>query len=152
MASLQVTSPFGPAAIVCENGALVSLRMGVVENCGQGADAQLCGEVARQLEEYFSGTRRVFDLPLAPRGTAFQKQVWQALCAIPYGQTASYGQIARAIDRPGASRAVGAACHANPIWIVVPCHRVVGANGRLTGYAGGLTMKRELLFLEEGRF
>jgi methylated-DNA-[protein]-cysteine S-methyltransferase len=102
----------------------------------------------RQLTEYFAGERRTFDLPLAPDGTAFQRQVWAALAAIPYGETTSYAAVAEAIGHPGSARAVGAANGANPIAIVVPCHRVVGADGTLTGYAGGLDAKRSLLTLE----
>ena len=101
-----------------------------------------------QLREYFAGTRRTFDLPLAPRGTAFQQRVWAALRAIPYGETCTYGELAAAIGSPSASRAVGMANHHNPIPIVIPCHRVIGANGTLTGYAGGLEIKRKLLALE----
>ncbi|MCE5231773.1 MAG: methylated-DNA--[protein]-cysteine S-methyltransferase [Mizugakiibacter sp.] len=99
----------------------------------------------RQLEAYFAGTLTAFDLPLGPRGTAFQRQVWAALCEVPYGTTASYAEIARRIGRPAAVRAVGAANGANPIGIIVPCHRVIGSNGSLTGYGGGLPMKRYLL-------
>lgn len=102
-------------------------------------------ETARQLAEYFAGERRVFELPLAPEGTAFQQLVWQALVKIPFGETRTYGQQAAAIRRPAASRAVGAANGKNPIGIIVPCHRVIGTNGTLTGYAGGLAMKRWLL-------
>ena len=101
-----------------------------------------------QLREYFAGTRRTFDLPLAPRGTAFQQRVWAALRAIPYGETRTYGELAAAIGSPSASRAVGMANHHNPIPIVIPCHRVIGANGTLTGYTGGLEIKRKLLALE----
>ncbi len=105
--------------------------------------------VAAQLGEYFARERREFDLPLAPRGTAFQQQVWTALRAIPYGTTVSYGQIAHRLGLPpGASRAVGLANGSNPISIVVPCHRVIGADGTLTGYGGGLDRKRLLLDLE----
>lgn len=100
---------------------------------------------ARQLDEYFAGERREFDLPLAPRGTGFQERVWRALLAIPFGVTRSYGELARTIGRPSASRAVGAANGKNPIAIIVPCHRVIGANGTLTGYGGGLPIKRWLL-------
>jgi methylated-DNA-[protein]-cysteine S-methyltransferase len=105
---------------------------------------------AAQLAEYFAGTRRTFDLPLAPRGTGFQRIVWHALAKIPYGETRSYGELARAIGRPAASRAVGAANGKNPLSIVVPCHRVVGASGELTGYAGGVATKRWLLDHEAG--
>jgi methylated-DNA-[protein]-cysteine S-methyltransferase len=102
----------------------------------------------RQLEEYFQGQRRDFDLPLAPAGTEFQQSVWRALTAIPYGEVRSYGDIAKAIERPRAVRAVGAANGRNPLPIVVPCHRVIGSNGALTGFAGGLQAKRTLLRLE----
>ncbi|MFO1076322.1 MAG: methylated-DNA--[protein]-cysteine S-methyltransferase [Planctomycetota bacterium] len=102
----------------------------------------------RQLAEYFAGARTRFDLELAPAGTPFQQRVWRALCAIPFGSTCSYGHIAARIGKPTASRAVGAANGRNPIAIVVPCHRVVGGDGTLTGYAGGLDKKRWLLALE----
>tara|TARA_R110001592_G_scaffold295594_2_gene565675 strand:+ start:23505 stop:23996 length:492 start_codon:yes stop_codon:yes gene_type:complete len=103
---------------------------------------------ARQLQEYFAGQRTSFDLPLAPRGTDFQRLVWSALSAIPWGAVRSYADIARAIGRPKAVRAVGAANGRNPLPIVVPCHRVIGSDGSLTGFAGGLDMKRKLLQLE----
>jgi methylated-DNA-[protein]-cysteine S-methyltransferase len=95
-----------------------------------------------------AGDLQVFDLPLAAEGTAFRKQVWAALCNVPWGATASYGQIAKAIGRPSASRAVGAANGANPLPIIVPCHRIIGSSGQLTGYAGGLHIKQYLLELE----
>jgi methylated-DNA-[protein]-cysteine S-methyltransferase len=103
-----------------------------------------------QLDEYFAGARRDFDLPLAPRGGAFDLAVWEQLAAIPYGETATYGQIARRVGHPDSSRAVGAANGRNPLAIVVPCHRVIGSDGSLTGYAGGLGQKRALLSLEAG--
>jgi len=103
---------------------------------------------ASQLQEYFAGRRKTFDLPLAPRGTDFQCCVWRALSDIPWGTVCSYADIARAIDRPKAVRAVGAANGRNPLPIVVPCHRVIGSDGSLTGFAGGLEMKRKLLELE----
>ena len=103
------------------------------------------------MEEYFAGKRQAFDLPLAPSGTEFQRRVWAALTEIPYGETRSYGQIATAIGQPGASRAVGMANGRNPVSIVVPCHRVVGASGSLTGYAGGPERKQFLLDLERGK-
>lgn len=102
----------------------------------------------RQLREYFDGGRRGFDLPLAPAGTDFQRRVWRELGRIPYGETRSYGDLARRIGRPGAARAVGAANGRNPLAIVVPCHRVIGADGALTGYGGGLPVKQTLLALE----
>jgi len=105
-------------------------------------------EVIFQLEQYFAGERREFALPLAPEGTAFQQQVWAALQEIPYGETWSYGQLAKHINRPKASRAVGAANGINPIPVIIPCHRVIGASGKLTGFGGGLETKRHLLDLE----
>ena len=108
-------------------------------------DDDAFGDVRKQLAEYFAGARTSFELPLNPRGTAFQKRVWAALTAIPYGETASYGQTAAAIGTPTASRAVGLANGQNPVPVIVPCHRVVGADGSLTGYGGGLATKRWLL-------
>jgi len=105
-------------------------------------------EAARQLREYFSGSRKGFDLPLAPDGTDFQRTVWRELQNIPYGRTISYGELARRIGNSKASRAVGAANGSNPIPIVIPCHRVIGANGKLTGFGGGLPIKEKLLALE----
>jgi methylated-DNA-[protein]-cysteine S-methyltransferase len=104
----------------------------------------------RQLAEYFAGKRRRFDLALDPRGTPFQRAVWNAIALVPYGETISYGELARRAGFPEAVRAVGAATGRNPIGIVVPCHRIVGADGSLTGYAGGLARKRALLRLESG--
>ncbi len=115
---------------------------------GWVADAKPFRAVMAQLEEYFAGRRREFDLPLAPEGTPFQHAVWQALTRIPYGETISYGELARRIGNPQASRAVGLANGANPLPIVVPCHRVIGADGSLTGFGGGLEIKRKLLALE----
>lgn len=113
----------------------------------QGAHRWL-DETAGQLAEYFAGHRHRFDLPLAPQGTPFQRDVWQALAGIEYGRTESYAGLARRIGRPGASRAVGAANGRNPLPIVLPCHRVIGTNGSLTGFGGGLPVKRFLLELE----
>ncbi|GAA5080659.1 methylated-DNA--[protein]-cysteine S-methyltransferase [Lysobacter panacisoli] len=103
---------------------------------------------ARQLEEYFDGTRREFDLPLAPRGTEFQRDVWNTLASIPYGETISYAQLAQRVGRPSAVRAVGAANGRNPLPLVLPCHRVIGSDGSLTGFGGGLPTKEFLLKLE----
>lgn len=105
-------------------------------------------EAIAQLDAYFAGTLKTFDLPVAPQGTPFQQRVWEALQAIPYGATRSYGDLAAAIGQPSAVRAVGAANGRNPISIVIPCHRVIGADGSLTGYGGGLPRKRRLLELE----
>ena len=112
------------------------------------ASCALLDEAARQLREYLDGSRRDFDLPLSLHGTPFQIAVWAALRQIPYGEVRSYGDIARAIGKPGAARAVGMANHRNPIAIIIPCHRVIGADGSLTGYGGGLDRKRFLLTLE----
>ena len=111
-------------------------------------DSDVLAETRRQLDDYFAGTRRDFDLPLAPRGTPFQLGVWRALATIPYGTTISYRELAERIGQPSAMRAVGAANGRNPLPIVVPCHRVIGADGSLTGFGGGLPTKRFLLQLE----
>lgn len=108
----------------------------------------LCDKVAEQLSEYFAGKRTVFDLPIALKGTTFQKKVWSALCNIPYGETRTYGQIAEVIGNPKACRAVGMANNRNQIAIVVPCHRVIGSTGTLVGYAAGVDKKQALLDLE----
>ena len=107
-------------------------------------------DVVAQLTEYFAGERRQFDLTLAPAGTPFQQRVWRALLDIPYGETTSYGELAARIGQRNASRAVGLANGSNPVSIVIPCHRVIGANGKLTGYGGGLPNKERLLALERG--
>lgn len=112
-------------------------------------ETPLLAKAARELDEYFAGTRQRFDLPLSPEGTPFQKRVWEALNTIPYGETCSYGEIAAQVGNAKASRAVGMANHSNPIMIVVPCHRVVGKDGKLTGYASGLQTKQYLLEFEK---
>jgi len=117
---------------------------------GWRRDDSRFADVARQLEEYFAGERTTFDVRLRMHGGPFEREVWAELERIPYGETASYGEIARRVGRPHASRAVGAANGRNPIAIIVPCHRVIGSNGTLTGYGGGLERKRALLDLEAG--
>ncbi len=107
------------------------------------------GDVIAQLEAYFAGKLEEFDVPLAPEGTPFQQKVWKHLCDIPFGETISYGELARRIGNPNASRAVGLANGTNPIPIIIPCHRVIGSNGKLTGYGGGLPIKEKLLALEK---
>lgn len=150
-----IDSPIGPLIIVERDGALAAIYMDSHKPApdpatfGERVDDALPAATA-QLAEYFAGERRIFDLPLAPRGTDFQLRVWAALREIPFGETRSYGQLAAALGQPGASRAVGLANGRNPISIVVPCHRVVGADGTLTGYAGGPDRKRFLLDLERG--
>jgi len=114
-------------------------------------DAAFFMDVRRQLDEYFAGALREFDIPLVFEGTSFQKRVWKRLQAIPYGETISYGELAKKIGDPKAVRAVGAANGQNPIPIIVPCHRVIGSNGSLTGFGGGLENKRKLLELERGQ-
>lgn len=119
-------------------------------NWQETATAQPFEQTKQQLTEYFSNQRQSFDLPLAAKGTGFQQSVWQLLPNIPFGETVSYGALAKQLSKPGASRAVGAANSRNPISIVVPCHRVIAANGKLTGYAGGTDRKRWLLAHEKG--
>ena len=145
----HISSPIGDLTLTEEEGALTGLYFGRLSRPGEEGPTALLEETARQLREYFAGQRREFDLPLRLRGTAFQMQVWKALQAIPYGEVRTYGEIARAIGKPKACRAVGMANHHNPISIIVPCHRVVGAGGSLTGYGGGLENKRFLLELEK---
>lgn len=135
----------GLAAILWENDRPDRVRLGTLE---EKADHPVLVETERQLGEYFAGERRRFDVPLSFAGTDFQKRVWAALLAIPFGETRSYGEIAGQLGAPGASRAVGAANGRNPISIIAPCHRVVGSNGKLTGFAGGLEAKAFLLDLE----
>lgn len=142
----------GRLRIMEEDGAITRIELAEQESGGSNRwETPLIKSAAAQLWEYFSGKRRQFDLPLDPRGTPFQKKVWTALCSIPYGETRTYGQIAEKTGNPKASRAVGMANHNNPIMIVIPCHRVIGANGSLTGYAGGLSVKQRLLELEQGK-
>ena len=119
------------------------------KSVGKNESTELTDKAAKQLDEFFAGKRKHFDLPLLPKGTDFQRSVWKALQEIPYGETRSYKQIAEAINNPKACRAVGLANNRNPIWIVIPCHRVIGSNGALTGYGGGLEMKQRLLEIEK---
>ena len=143
---IQISSPVGPITIAERDGAITHVLFG---ECGEAEErTELLSEAERQLNEYFAGARRAFDLPLRPGGTPFQKDVWNALAQIPYGETRSYADIARAVNRPKAFRAVGMANHNNPISIIIPCHRVIGADGSLTGYGGGMDKKRFLLALE----
>lgn len=137
-----VANPQGLAAILWPEERPGRVPLG---DLAEAPDHPVLREAEAQLSAYFAGERTMFDLPLAPDGTDFQKQVWAELRAIPFGETRSYGQIARAIGRPAAVRAVGAANGRNPLSIVAPCHRVIGGDGRLTGFAGGLEAKRYLL-------
>lgn len=143
---LAIDSPLGTLRLLAADDELVGVYL--PEQPAPPAEcraSRVLDATARQLAEYFAGKRRTFELPVAPRGSGFQELVWNTLRKIPYGTTWSYGQLARAIGRPAASRAVGTANAANPISIIVPCHRVIAASGALTGYAGGLVAKRWLL-------
>ncbi len=146
---MQIDTPFGPMVLAEEGEQLTHLYLKTAWAPQQPQrPTPLLLRAARELQEYFAGQRRQFDLPLAPQGTPFQQKVWRALRQIPYGQTASYKQIAQAIGRPTACRAVGGANNKNPLPIFIPCHRVIGAGGALIGYAGGLGLKQGLLTLE----
>jgi len=153
-----IDSVLGPLTIVAEDGQIRCLYMDLQrhrpddhelgEPDPRGRQAEPFKAAADQLEAYFAGELTAFDLPLAPGGSQFQQRVWAALQEIPYGRTESYGELAERIGSPGGARAVGLANGKNPIGIVIPCHRVVGSNGNLTGYGGGLNRKRLLLDLE----
>lgn len=149
---LEHETPIGRLLLLADEAGLTEIRFAreeghAIEPEWTGVSA-LLAEAARQLDAYFAGTLRDFDLPLAAAGTEFMKNVWAELVRIPFGQTVSYGELAERIGNPKASRAVGLANGKNPLPIVVPCHRVIGANGKLTGFAGGLDLKRRLLQLE----
>jgi methylated-DNA-[protein]-cysteine S-methyltransferase len=150
MTSMQTTipSPVGPLSLtVTDDGAVSRIGFGA----GDASDDPRFDAVIAELNEYFAGERTAFDLPLDPdRGSPFERRVWAELLRIPYGETASYGEIAARIGHPGKARAVGRANGRNPIAIVCPCHRVIGSDGSLTGYGGGLENKRTLLDLEAG--
>ncbi|NNM61620.1 MAG: methylated-DNA--[protein]-cysteine S-methyltransferase [Steroidobacteraceae bacterium] len=145
-------SPIGRLRLQSEGSALTALELdpdaGPVVRGTEDPGVGVLPAAARQLAEYFAGVRRVFELPLAMRGTAFQERVWRALLEIPYGHTCGYGELARRIQKPSAARAVGMANNRNPLPVFVPCHRVIGADGALIGYGGGLERKRWLLALE----
>lgn len=138
----------GEMTIAEEDGSLTDLDFGRVDCGGEEKETPLLKKAAAQLREYFAGKRTEFDLPLAPKGTPFQQKDWQALCTIPYGETRSYKDIAIQIGCPKGCRAVGLANNRNPISIVIPCHRVIGSDGSLVGYGGGLDKKVALLELE----
>lgn len=147
MPAFTMQSPIGLLTIQETDGAITALRFG--GETVSPPPTPLLQRAAQQLTEYFAARRRRFDLPLRPQGTAFQQAAWSALCDIPYGQTRTYAQQAAAIGNPKACRAVGMANHCNPLPLFIPCHRVIGAGGKLTGYAGGLAIKRFLLELEQ---
>jgi methylated-DNA-[protein]-cysteine S-methyltransferase len=146
-----VDSPIDPLLLVGDESGLRSLRMAPHSPpTGARHDPAALADVAAQLDEYFAGERLAFDLRLAPAGTPFQLKVWMALRDIPYGRTTTYGELATEIGQPAASRAVGLANGRNPLAIIVPCHRVIGRDGTLTGFGGGLDRKRWLLEHEQG--
>ena len=146
-----VESPVGTLKIQADDRSITGIWLNARGLATPGGATGILAELERQLSAYFAGSLKTFDLPLAPKGTPFQLEVWGALRGIPYGETTSYGRIAEKIGRPDAVRAVGAANGQNPIPIVIPCHRVIGASGALTGFGGGLPMKQWLLAHESGR-
>ena len=143
-----VKTPIGDICILEENDKIIGLTLDNEKYCYKEKNTEILNETEKQLNEYFCGKRKNFNVPINPKGTEFQKQVWNELLKIPYGQTVTYKQIAQKIEKPNASRAVGMANHNNPIAIIVPCHTVVGSNNKLVGYAFGLEKKQFLLDLE----
>lgn len=160
--SLQIDTPFGPVVITASDEGITEVRFQGIDApknvadrlrpqvpcCSEQEAPELLQRAARELREYFAGRRERFTLPLAPRGSAFQQKVWNALRGIGYAEVRTYGQIARQIGHPKAFRAVGMANNRNPIAILIPCHRVIGSDGALTGYAAGIGIKQRLLDLE----
>jgi len=149
----RIASPVGPLLLAADDAGLREILFVNGRTPGHPRstwreDAAPLKETMRQLRAYFAGKLENFDLPLAPQGTRFQLDVWKRLCEIPYGDTISYGELAKRIGNPKASRAVGLANGQNPIPIIIPCHRVIGSDGKLTGYGGGLPIKEKLLALE----
>lgn len=154
--TLQLETPVGPVTVTASDDAVTGLRFGTefpegAQPCREEEAGPLLRETARQLREYFADERRTFTLPLAPHGSEFQKKVWAALRTIPYGETRTYKQIAEQIGHNLAFRAVGMANNRNPIGILIPCHRVIGYDGKMTGYAAGIGIKEQLLALETRR-
>lgn len=149
LAKISFDTSIGLITLVESDGAITELRFGA-EPSGAAGETPLLSRAREQLLEYLAGARREFDLPLRPEGTDFQMRCWRSLCAIPYGQTISYGEQAARVGNPKACRAVGMANNRNPIPILIPCHRVIGRDGALTGYGGGLHIKELLLRLERG--
>ncbi len=146
--SFSYNAPISKLWLAEENGAITELSFSPVRNAEE-RETPILKRAAEQLTEYFAGSRQSFDLPLDARGTSFQKSIWSALRDIPYGETCSYKDIAEAVGNEKACRAVGMANNKNPIAIIVPCHRVIGADGKLVGYGGGLDIKHALLDLEK---
>lgn len=151
----EIETPLGPLLLAADNSGILEIRFvngrtpkGPEPEWVRDDNDRTLRELTDQLDAYFGGKLEKFELNLSPQGTEFQRTVWSKLCDIPYGETTSYGEIARRIGNPQASRAVGLANGSNPIPIVIPCHRVIGSNGKLTGYGGGLPIKEKLLALE----
>lgn len=138
---------FGLLHIVYEENVLLSLNV-TSKRPEENSRTDFTEKIYHQITDYLAGKRKIFDILYTFQGTEFQKKVWHALEKIPYGEVRTYGEIAKEIGNSKAGRAVGGACHKNPIWLIVPCHRVVGANGSLTGYGGGISMKEKLLLIE----
>lgn len=143
------STPLGTLQIITDEEAVTKIFFGEKDRKATVEKTPLIEKVIQQLEEYFQGKRTEFELPLNPQGTPFQKRVWEALRTIPYGETRTYKQVAEMVGNPKACRAVGMANNRNPLPIVIPCHRVIGGNGKLVGYAGGLSVKEFLLSLEK---
>ena len=145
---LTISTPIGLMRLSQEKDQIVGAVCIGGDDCNEDRATPLLMEASKQLEEYFAGVRSVFDLPLCIRGSVFEQAVYHALLQVPYGETRTYGEIARMIGRPGAARAVGRTCGQNPLLIFVPCHRIIGAGGRLTGFAAGIEVKQTLLLHE----
>ena len=143
-----IKTPIGDICILEENNKIIGLTLDNEKYCYTEKNTEILNETEKQLNEYFWGKRKKFNVPINPKGTEFQKQVWNELLKIPYGQTVTYKRIAQKIEKLNAARAVGMANHNNPIAIIVPCHRVVGSNSKLVGYAFGLERKQFLVDLE----
>lgn len=140
--------PIGKVIIQSDGEAIIRISASYEGEKGIQKEDKLMNQAAEQLKEYLEGKRKKFDLPFQPKGTEFQERVWKELCKVSYGETATYQEIAERIGNEKACRAVGMACGKNPIFIVIPCHRIIGKNGNLTGYAEGLEIKQKLLSLE----
>lgn len=156
LATKTIDSPVGPLQLVASDRGLIAIlwendrpNRVRLQELGENNEHPILERTAEELREYFAGERTTFSVPLDMRGTPFQESVWEALLGIPFGETRSYGQLARQLGSPTATRAVGAANGRNPLSIIVPCHRVVGSSGKLTGFAGGLDRKAHLLSLEK---
>ena len=145
---IYVSTKIGKLYVAEENGCLVRLDSGEADKEDILQETSFLLDTTKQLKEYLAGQRQQFEIPVHMEGSDFRKKVWRALMCIPYGETRTYGEIAKEIGSPGGARAVGGACNHNPVMIIVPCHRVIGSNGKLVGFGGGLPMKEALLRLE----